>query len=438
MSHLRRPQRPCRSGTTVGLILWALSAASVATLTLAPHTAVAQVVDPSIDPLLVKLVDPIVRAHPSALQGGHQVDAATQSLAGARKGRLPTPSVTATAGDGVRSTDMRLTRHLFDWGRVEANISASEHRLQATQAESAALVRSLAGNAFNAWRDWALAQQRERVYAGASERLARYDAGARARHTAGVGSDADLALLRSRMAQLAVERVANASMGQSARFRLTSMGADLDAGRGLLQAAAESVKPPPLEAAMSAAERHSPTLARLASESAAAGDDALALAAQSRPTVNVAVAHQRSHMGGTRSNDTRLLLTLEYAPGAGLASREAASASRARARALDAERAAGVLELRSAVVGELESLASLVERAPNDASAVQANLSVLQSFERQFTAGRRSWLDVLNADRELMQAELQLATVRTELVAAHARLALLTGTLPVPGASHER
>ena len=43
---------------------------------------------------------------------------------------------------------------------------------------------------------------------------------------------------------------------------------------------------------------------------------------------------------------------------------------------------------------------------------------MLESYERQFQGGRKSWLDLLNAVRELVQNEYSLAEAKASLMAA--------------------
>ena len=62
--------------------------------------------------------------------------------------------------------------------------------------------------------------------------------------------------------------------------------------------------------------------------------------------------------------------------------------------------------------------------------AVQGSEQVLDSYLRQFQAGRKSWLDLLNAARELAQNEYTLVDARAGLVGAMHRLQLRMGQSP--------
>ena len=60
-------------------------------------------------------------------------------------------------------------------------------------------------------------------------------------------------------------------------------------------------------------------------------------------------------------------------------------------------------------------------------ASIQASLGAAEdvsaSYDRQFLAGRKSWLDVMNAARELAQTETQLADLQSTQLVVTWRLA---------------
>ena len=69
-------------------------------------------------------------------------------------------------------------------------------------------------------------------------------------------------------------------------------------------------------------------------------------------------------------------------------------------------------------------------------AALEASRQVSESYDRQFLAGRKSWLDVMNAARELAQAETQLADLQSTQVVVSWRLAILTrGVAEITGST---
>jgi adhesin transport system outer membrane protein len=55
---------------------------------------------------------------------------------------------------------------------------------------------------------------------------------------------------------------------------------------------------------------------------------------------------------------------------------------------------------------------------------------MVDSWDRQFLAGRKTWVEVMNAARELAQAHTALAEVEVALVVASWRLAVLSEGVP--------
>ena len=65
----------------------------------------------------------------------------------------------------------------------------------------------------------------------------------------------------------------------------------------------------------------------------------------------------------------------------------------------------------------------------NATSASASSTEVYESYARQFTAGRKSWLDVLNTVREAGQYELMVLDANAQMLGAALRLGLWTGEL---------
>jgi adhesin transport system outer membrane protein len=54
---------------------------------------------------------------------------------------------------------------------------------------------------------------------------------------------------------------------------------------------------------------------------------------------------------------------------------------------------------------------------------------ILTSYERQYEAGKKAWLDVLNIQRELTEQRLQLAQAQNEWLINSLKLAILIGQI---------
>jgi adhesin transport system outer membrane protein len=64
--------------------------------------------------------------------------------------------------------------------------------------------------------------------------------------------------------------------------------------------------------------------------------------------------------------------------------------------------------------------------------AVQGSRAVLDSYGRQFTAGRKTWQDLMNAVRELAQNQYNFVDTQAAMVSAMYRLQIRLGQSPSP------
>lgn len=88
---------------------------------------------------------------------------------------------------------------------------------------------------------------------------------------------------------------------------------------------------------------------------------------------------------------------------------------------------AAYLEEREAILGDIDQFASAENELLALQSAVTGSQHVLESYSRQFTAGRKTWIDLLNAVRELAQNQYACADSQAVLAAAFYRLQVRLG-----------
>ena len=67
------------------------------------------------------------------------------------------------------------------------------------------------------------------------------------------------------------------------------------------------------------------------------------------------------------------------------------------------------------------------KRLENALLASTSSKEVYESYTRQYTTGRKTWLDVLNTVRESTQADVAAVDSRTQVTGAALRIQLETG-----------
>jgi adhesin transport system outer membrane protein len=418
------------------LLSAALAAFAMASSSLAGEPPAACIADPAPgDAGVDGLVRVAAARHPSVQSRIAERDSAQAGVEAAKMAWWPTPSVSrenvsASSTDpsyagGNALTLIGLRQPLWNGGRI----GALRDRAQAVAESSDIAVReqreAVAIQVITAYGEW-LRQYRQFMLTDASIRLHQslYDQADR-RIEAGVSAQIDRQLTQSRLRQLVVDRAKLESARRVALSRLSQL-----AGRELSEPALVRAAERPLclqqrDDLIDQMVRRSPALARLRSDLNGLGAEIDAKKAARFPEVYLRVERQYGNyaMADARPQN-RVFVGLQYQPGAGfsLASDIEASVRHREAseRSLEATR----LDLVDQFTAEWEEHQTLRERLAAAQDSLTDTLAVKESYERQYQAGRKSWLDVMNMVREQLQIELQMADLEASILALSRRLRL--------------
>jgi adhesin transport system outer membrane protein len=127
----------------------------------------------------------------------------------------------------------------------------------------------------------------------------------------------------------------------------------------------------------------------------------------------------------------RIFVGLSTQLGAGLSLMSNIKAAQAKSLAAQEEVQIQTLAVTEQVLTDHAQALRLAEQTKVLESALMSQEQVMFSHNRQFLAGRKSWTEVLNATRELAQAQAQLSDVKANHIAVSWRLALFVRGLDV-------
>lgn len=354
----------------------------------------------------------------------HGADADTSA---ARQQYLPTPAIQTQQGrDGLRTTSLSLQLPLWTGGRIAAGVDSALARARASRSGVAEAQQRLAVNVTGAYQDFALARAREEALKRFLARLERYRSSMERRVGTGVSPTSDLELLRARQSTALAQLNAAGASADMALAQLSSL-----VGMPLRREEIAAATPAPALAALpdllGQAERFSPTLRRMAREIEAARSDAAGRKAAMSPTLAAVVQRNIEKGIPNAMNSTSLMLQLQYTPGAGLSALSQARAAEAQVEVVRLDREAARTELARSIRSEYAGVQAAAEREHLVQQNADAAAAVLASYERLFIAGKRSWLDVMNAARELSEADAAVADLAVQRVTGRYRLALYAG-----------
>jgi adhesin transport system outer membrane protein len=363
-------------------------------------------------------------SHASVMARRAGVQAAQAEWEAAQLQNWPTPSAQTSPGvGGGRTTVLSLEQPLWTGGRLDAIVDAAEARAHAAHHAVTESVQSVGLAVVNAYQGFAQAQGRAAVMHRFLARLERYRESMQRRVQSGASAAGELELLQARHAFATGQLKWACSNERVARSQLAVL-ASMDLSPEAVVRSVYSPEVPNLGDLLDRAQQHSPLLRRLAQDLRSAQGEVSAKVAQRWPTVTlVAQRHLQRGVPDTQST-TSVGLQLQFNPGAGFSSLASARAAQAQVDVLRAGLEAARADLVSRIRAEHEELRSAVMRREDGLLHVAAAGRVLASYERLFAVGKRNWLDVMNAARELSDAELVVADMEAQVGASRYRLAL--------------
>ena len=377
---------------------------------------------------LVSLMTRVVDSHPAVVAARSTLAAAQADLDSSKWARFPGLTVEGFANglsNGSVSSVVSLEQPIWAAGRIKAAIAQARARVDAGQAGVDEAVLELALRTSAAYIDYLRLQARERIYADGVAEHERLVESIKRRVEQEVSSESDAAYATQRLLSIQQEQIQNRVGAQLALSRLRELsGVDDLTVKAVLRFNAEEhlVR---LDGVLRAALDFSPRDRRLQADVDAAAADTAIRKAQIWPQVNLQAAHYAG--GNYGGGSDRIGLVLRIQTDGGLSRVAAVRSAAQRENAARAAVDAGVRDIREQVVADLSENSVAASRIDAGARAAVAARTVTESYLRQFTAGRRTWPEVLNVVREGVAARINEVDAQASAIASALRLQLRSG-----------
>jgi len=98
-------------------------------------------------------------------------------------------------------------------------------------------------------------------------------------------------------------------------------------------------------------------------------------------------------------------------------------------RVLEQSRDATLREIRQRLRADYALYRSSQVLLTTSRSASEITRQIFESYMRQFVTGRKTWIDVLNATREMTQASMSFEDVKGQSLLSKLKLLSITGQL---------
>ena len=382
-----------------------------------------------------ELLDATSVTYPTLIASRLEARAANQDVSATERIRWPTVSATVESYSGnVRSYPSRavqVDQTLWDFGRNTAKISDAKAAADISLLKVYLQQQELFVQAVNAWQNMISANERLKVAEQTRARLQDYQAQMRRRVEAEASPRIDLELADARLLQTEVEYTSAQTSLQVALTRLEQLSGE----ERLLSRIKQAVYPSTLKDThnfsreiadidwLFIASEH-PVAAKARIEALQARLRLDAKKAEAYPQIYARVYKPIGDLPYTQETATTTFLGLRFST--------MAEAQAINTRIASAEQAvdAAMREMQQTLQNDREEFVNARARMAALEKSVSGSALVLESYQRQFQAGRKQWQDLLNAVRELAQNQYALADAQASMVGAMYRLQIRMGQDP--------
>jgi len=364
------------------------------------------------------------------------------SMAGVESARwqfYPTPSVSvesaaSTASNGADQGDrtvaaFRLQQPLWTGGRLRASLDKAQAGYAVSLATRAEVQQQLALRVVQAYGDWLGAHQKRQTYVQSQAVHQRLSDQVRRRIDQGVSAESDSTLAQARLGALAADIELASVQINTALARLAQLLGRPVNENDLLALDSRppflNLAPEGLGALTEGSLRSSPSVQK----SQAFTKVQEAALAERRAEMSPELYLRAEQLSGNSinsaaSNRRNIYIGLSSKFGAGLS-----ALSNAQTALSQYEAALADVDIQSRlIIEQVNADFALAVSVQSRLNSLQASLKAAQlvseSYDRQFLAGRKTWLDVMNAARELTQTEVQLADIESAQLVVNWRLAI--------------
>jgi len=365
-----------------------------------------------------------VTTHPSVNSRRNDVQAANARLDAAVRQRYP--GFQAQTGKDVNGSDtstMRLEKTLWNGGRTAADIEGAEAGIRSSYASVTLAQQEIMARVISSFTDLGRVKTRQLVAQSNVQEHERLAALIGRRVESQISPMSDGTMANARLAQARAELNQLTALAERAQSSLTQA-----LGKPVTDIQTPSF--PNLSGTNDFLIRqkaldYSPALRRLSAEEAVLTADIESRKSALWPQIKL---RAEKNTGGS-INKSQVYVTLDYQTGAGFVAQAQIQEAVSKLDSLRSSRQAAERDALESINADLADLKSQQLQLKDLRDQVLATTEVFDSSIRQYSVGRKTWIDVLNAQREVAQSRYAQADAEWGYLRSAMRVNLSTGDL---------
>ncbi|WP_299731052.1 TolC family protein [uncultured Endozoicomonas sp.] len=380
---------------------------------------------------LISVLKQAQNNNPRVSEYQHRIQSSQANLNAARWEYFPELSVSWQENTrGTQASTLNITQVVWDGGKVSGNIAQAKARRQTSEAEGIEVLQTLLmDTAETVYQIMTLKARLSASYDNERQykELARV---IKRRSDTGVSPEVDKILSAARLEIAISERIRLERDIASAYQKLREYTGKDYSNYNFATLSLPSI--PPEDKLYAIGFNYSPVFKRLNSELELSSERINYQKALQYPNISL---NYRKDLGSTNAGEhsDEFLLSASFETGRGFS-----KLSTLKARYSEREESYQRIETfkreyRRILNDKVDYIENLKRLLPPLQIASDGALSVVESYVRQFQAGKKSWLDVLNAQRERNQTMVDYLVSKVDLEKSQVDLLLYTGILQTSG-----
>ncbi len=375
----------------------------------------------------------LVENHPNLKMSQEILKGSTEKIDAAMWNFYPTPSLDISARDEDRHTVVaRLEQPLWTGGKLTSNyniaISRDKENFYSLQETSYKLIDEI----LNILENYLQSKMNIIELEEGLLNLQKFDEMINRRIDAGVSSNSDKDLLNARLEQIKSDLIMaqnrhKVSLSQLELFLDTKIECDINLSNDKLNEIDN------LEDSIKKMIELHPSLKRLDYEIETAKNELESIKSSIMPNLELRAEHREGDLYqrdyNKNNNQDLIYLSFNMTTNAGLSIKSNINAARIKINELTYNKQSIEKNLTDNLLSDYNNFENVKNRTKIIQNSIVSAQNVLDSYSRLFIVGKRDWLDLVNALRELMQYKIELSNLKISKVILSHKLALKNGKI---------
>jgi outer membrane protein, adhesin transport system len=376
------------------------------------------------------LIKEALNTHPSIASMAEAIKVANSSVESAKWGFFPTPSIDISQKGSTTQTTARLDQPLWTGGKLTSAYDIALSRKNEMQVSLEESKYILIDNLINILQTYLLAKAQIEALSNGKKDLLNFVSMLERRIDAGASSESDMSLLKSRISQIDSDLVTVKSKLElsKSQFEILSSLKVSNVITNVNERINNSIN---IEEAISKLKIFSPQIKNIEAQVKTAQYEVDSAKSRYMPTVFLRAEHTKGSIYDSSDKDEHNLIYLSMTAntGAGLSLLSEVEGSRAKVIQLKFQKLNKEKEVIELLVTEHNSMLAAYHKSAAMQITIKSSMEVLNSYSRLFIAGKKQWLDLVNASKELMINNQELASQQALVKIMKYKLALRIGEI---------